>query len=139
MTMRVLRIGTLSLLLATELALCSTGCARAEANARPSATLRATPLFGFPPLKVTFTFELRGDDEDALWCPGVGWSFGDDSRSFHEGDCPPREPGERAQRFYSTEHTYKRSAPTEQGFPVVAGAWRAGRLVARDELRVGVR
>lgn len=138
MRMRLLRIACLSVLLAVQVAICSTGCARAEA-ARPSATLRATPRFGFPPLKVTFTFELRGDDEDALWCPAVGWSFGDDSRSFHEGDCPPRELDERAQRFYSMEHVYKRSAPTEDGFLAVAAAVRAGRLVAKDELRIEVR
>lgn len=119
------------------LAAFTSGCA--PANAGSSATLRGTPRFGFPPLKVTFTLELRGDDEDALWCPAVGWSFGDESRSFHESDCAPREQGERAQRFYSTEHTYKRPAPTEDGFLVVAAAWRAGRLVAKDELRIGVR
>lgn len=81
-----------------------------EAKKKPSVSLRTSPTFGFAPLRIVFTAELKGgsSDNEELYCPEVEWVWGDDTRHEAEQDCDPYEAGKsEIKRRYVVSHTYE--------------------------------
>jgi hypothetical protein len=79
---------------------------------KPTLALRVSPRFSFSPVSVLFTAELTGgDDIEDFYCPELTWEFDDGSKSVHEGDCPPFEPGKtKIERRFTANHVYDRAA-----------------------------
>ena len=79
---------------------------------KPSLGLRATPRFGFAPMRVFLVAEVKGgsDDYEDMYCPSVEWEWGDGTRSLATYDCQPYESGKSdIKRRYPVEHMFKRS------------------------------
>jgi hypothetical protein len=52
---------------------------------------------------------VGGDDLEEFYCPAVEWDWGDGTRSRHESDCPPFEPGFAIDRHYAERHEYRQA------------------------------
>jgi hypothetical protein len=81
-------------------------------NKKPSISVRANPPFGFSPLRVVVTAELKGgaNDFEDFYCASVEWDWGDDTKSESRMDCDPYEAGKsEIKRRYVTDHTYRTS------------------------------
>lgn len=104
---------------------------------KPALELRASPRFGFSPMNVLFTAELKGgDDVEEYYCPEVEWEWGDGGKSVQEGDCPPFEPGvSKIQRHFSIEKEYRRAGV----FNVQVSLKRTNKTFAKSHVRVTVR
>ncbi len=79
---------------------------------KPSLALRATPRFGFAPMRSFLVAEVKGgsDDNEDMYCPSVEWDWGDGTRSQATYDCQPYESGKSdIKRLYPVEHMFKRS------------------------------
>jgi hypothetical protein len=77
---------------------------------KPAISMKASPAGGFSPLRVVFTAEIKGGDDDFedFYCPGVEWYWGDDTRSESQADCEPYEPGKsEIKRRYAIDHTFQ--------------------------------
>jgi hypothetical protein len=104
---------------------------------RPAMELRTSPRFGFSPLRVLFTLELKGgDDIEDYYCPEIEWEWDDGGKSVEESDCPPFEPG-------VTTIERRRTASHEYG---LAGTYRievtlrkADRVIAKQSVSLTVR
>jgi plastocyanin len=96
---------------AATLAAAGTLVAAGDSNKKkPSISLKASPAGGFSPLRVVFTAEVKGGDNDfeEYYCPTVEWYWGDDTRSEAKADCDPYEPGKsEIKRRYATDHTFQ--------------------------------
>jgi hypothetical protein len=81
-----------------------------DSKKKPSVSLKTSPTFGFAPLRVVVTAELKGgsNDLEELYCPEVEWVWGDDTRRESEQDCDPYEAGKsEIKRRYVVSHTYE--------------------------------
>ena len=85
--MRLIRIAALSVLLAGEAAICSTGCGAAMTE-RTRVTV--FPPVGVAPLAVTLRAVIDAPTAD-WYCPAVTVLWPDGTRSAEESDCPPWE------------------------------------------------
>ncbi len=76
---------------------------------KPELKLRVRPRFGFSPMTVFVTAELKGgDDDEELYCPELEWEWGDGGKSVNEGDCEPWEEGvTELQRRFTSSHLFK--------------------------------
>jgi hypothetical protein len=75
---------------------------------KPALELRFTPRFGFSPVEIFFTAELKGgDDVEELYCPEVEWEWGDGGKSVAEADCEPWSPGARIERRFTAHHVFQ--------------------------------
>ena len=75
---------------------------------KPQLDLRASPRIAFPPVQVLLTAQLKGGAElEEFYCPGLEWDWGDGTRSSHEADCAPFEPGTSLERFFRARHAYR--------------------------------
>jgi hypothetical protein len=80
-----------------------------DSKKRPSISLKPSPSFGFAPVRIVITAELKGgaNDLEELYCPEVEWVWGDDTRFESEQDCEPYEAGKsEIKRRYIVSHTY---------------------------------
>jgi hypothetical protein len=78
---------------------------------RPSLSLRALPVTGMVPVRVSATAELKGGDDDfqEYYCPSVEWNWGDGTVSEASADCDPYEAGvSQIRRRYTGSHNYTR-------------------------------
>ena len=94
------------------MALVATGDIAAAADKKPKKPqleLRVSPRFGFSPLNVFVTAELKGgDDMEEYYCPELEWEWGDGGKSINEGDCDPWEDGvTEIERRFSDRHLFK--------------------------------
>ena len=71
------------------------GVSAADNKAKPSLSLKASPLSGFAPTRVVLTAEVKGGNNDYadFYCPTVEWVWGDDTKAESKIDCDPYEPG----------------------------------------------
>ena len=78
---------------------------------KPDLKLRVRPRFGFSPLTVFVTAELKGgDDVEEYYCPELEWEWGDGGKSVNEGDCDPWEEGvSEMERRFTGSHLFKYS------------------------------
>ncbi len=78
---------------------------------RPSLSLRALPVTGMVPVRVSATAEFKGGDDDfqEYYCPSVEWNWGDGTVSETSADCDPYEAGvSQIRRRYTGSHNYTR-------------------------------
>lgn len=90
-------------------ALASTG-AGADDKKKPSLSIRATPISGFAPMKVSVSVAVQGgaDDYQDFYCPSVEWDWDDGTKSQEKIDCDPYQPGKsEIRRTYRAEHRYE--------------------------------
>lgn len=81
-----------------------------ETRKKPSVSIKTSPSFGFAPLRVVVTAELKGGSSDLeeLYCAEVEWVWGDDTRFESEQDCEPYVAGKsEIKRRYVVSHTYQ--------------------------------
>jgi hypothetical protein len=104
---------------------------------KPSLDLRPAPRFGFSPVNVLFTAELKGgDDIEDYYCPELEWIWSDGGKSVKEADCPPFEPGvTKIDRRFTNEHEFKDSGI----YTVQLTLRKADRVIARQTVSVTVR
>lgn len=84
--------------------------AQGDKKAKPSITVRATPITGFAPVRVDATAMLQGgaDDFQDFYCPAIEWEWGDGTRSESKMDCDPYEAGKsEIRRTYRADHRYE--------------------------------
>jgi len=77
---------------------------------KPGLNIRATPVSGFAPLKVSVTVSLQGgaNDYQDFYCPSVEWDWDDGTKSEEKIDCDPYEAGKsEIRRNYRAEHRYQ--------------------------------
>lgn len=89
--------------------LAATG-AGADDKDKPSLNIRATPISGFAPMKVSVSVALQGgaNDYQDFYCPSVEWDWDDGTKSQEKVDCEPYEPGKsEIRRNYRAEHRYE--------------------------------
>lgn len=99
-----------SLVAVCALALLAATGARAADKNKPSLNIRATPISGFAPMKVSVTVAVQGgaDDYQDFYCPSVEWDWDDGTKSEEKVDCEPYEAGKSAiRRNYRAEHKYE--------------------------------
>jgi len=80
-----------------------------DKKAKPSVSLKVTPVIGFSPARMVVTAELKGgaDDYEEFYCATVEWDWGDDTRSESKTDCEPYEAGKsEIKRHFTVDHTY---------------------------------
>jgi hypothetical protein len=86
------------------------GTVRADGKkAKPTITLKATPIMAFSPARMVLTAEIRGGDNDYqdFYCATVEWDWGDDTRSQAGADCEPYEAGKsEITRRFTIDHTF---------------------------------
>ena len=78
---------------------------------RPSLSLKATPVTGMVPARISATAEFKGGDDDFqdYYCPSIEWNWGDGTVSEASSDCEPYEARvSQIKRRYTQSHTYKR-------------------------------
>jgi hypothetical protein len=85
---------------------------------KPSVSLKSSPAFGFAPVRMVLTAELKGgSDHEELYCPEVEWVWGDDTKSEQLADCDPYEPGKsEIKRRYVVSHTFQNAGIYEVQF-----------------------
>lgn len=77
---------------------------------KPSLSVRATPPFGFTPLRVRVVADIRdgSDDYAEFYCATVEWEWGDGTMSENGTDCDPYEAGKSTiQRHFTADHIYR--------------------------------
>lgn len=77
---------------------------------KPTLTIRVTPPFGFSPLRVRASADIRDgrDDYVEFYCATVEWDWGDGTMSESTGDCEPYEAGKSTiKRRFSADHVYR--------------------------------
>jgi hypothetical protein len=82
---------------------------KAAKKAKPTVTLRASPVVGFAPARFVLTAEITGgaDDYEEFYCAAVEWDWGDDTKTENQQDCDPYEPGKsEIKRRFVTDHTF---------------------------------
>jgi hypothetical protein len=81
-----------------------------DADKRPRLTLKAQPVVGISPARVTFRAELVGgaDDYEELYCPTVEWDWGDGTMSESTTDCEPYQAGKsEIRRHFTVDHIFR--------------------------------
>jgi PKD repeat protein len=108
-----------------------------EEGKAPRLELRSSPRFGFSPINILFTAELKGgDDLEEYYCPEVEWDWDDGGKSVREGDCEPFQPGvTKIQRRFTEYHEYRRAGI----YSVSVTLNRAGKRLKKTRVRVTVR
>jgi hypothetical protein len=127
----------LLLILAAAAAVAAPVTAGAPKSKKPTLEIRPTPRFGFSPMHVLFTAELKGgDDIEDFYCPELEWRWDDGGKSLKEGDCPAFEPGvTKIERRFTNEHDFKDSGI----YTIELTLRKADRLIARQTVSVTVR
>jgi hypothetical protein len=77
---------------------------------KPGLNIRATPISGFAPLKVSVTVVVHGgaNDYQDFYCPTIEWDWDDGTKSEEKIDCEPYEAGKsEIRRNYRAEHKYQ--------------------------------
>jgi hypothetical protein len=76
---------------------------------KPKISVKANPAMGMSPVRVVVTADLSGGaDSEELYCPGVEWEWGDDTRSMDTADCDPYVAGKsEIKRRFTADHVYR--------------------------------
>ena len=136
MHVRAVRRAVPAILCASALAISLQASGQDKKLAKPSVTVKVSPIVGFSPARMVLTADLKGDDSEELYCASIEWDWGDDTRSESKTDCDPYEAGKsEIKRHFTIDHTYN-----------VAGDYRVefrlkqkNKVVARGSTDVKVR
>ncbi len=115
---------------------------RGNDDKKPSLAFRLTPPFGFSPLKVRVTVDVRGgaDDFADFYCPTIEWDWADDTVSETSEDCAPYEAGKSTiVRRYTSEHTYRRAGSYQIYFRMKQKGKIVGAGNGTVQVRPGIR
>lgn len=126
-----------AILCASALAV-ATQAAGPDKKAKPSVSVRVSPIVGFSPARVVLTAELKGgaDDYEEFYCASVEWDWGDDTHSESKTDCEPYEAGKsEIKRRFTIDHTYNISGDYRVEFRLK----QKDKVVARGAAEVKVR
>ena len=80
-----------------------------DKKAKPSVSVKVSPMIGFSPARMVLTADLKGgaDDYQDFYCASVEWDWGDDTKSESKTDCEPYEAGKsEIKRRFTIDHTY---------------------------------
>ena len=105
---------------------------------RPTLTVKVTPPFGFSPLKVRATADIRdgSDDYEEFYCATVEWDWGDGTMSENTGDCEPYERGKsKIKRLFTSDHVYRLGG----GYRIVLKLKQKTKAVATSSTTIQVR
>jgi len=136
MHVRAVRRAVPAILCASALAIPLQASGQDKKLAKPSVTVKVSPIVGFSPARMVLTADLKGDDSEELYCASIEWDWGDDTRSESKTDCDPYEAGKsEIKRHFTIDHTFN-----------VAGDYRVefrlkqkNKVVARGSTDVKVR
>ena len=102
----------------------------------PALEVRTVPRMAFSPVNVLVVAELRGgDDLEDYYCPEIEWDFDDGTKSTHEADCAPYQPGSAIERRYSVEHVFQRAG----NYDIKVTLRRSGKTLKKASGRLNVR
>jgi hypothetical protein len=136
MHVRAVRRAVPAILCVSTLAIALQASGQDKKAAKPSVSVKVSPIVGFSPARMVLTADLKGDDSEDLYCASVEWDWGDDTRSESKTDCDPYEAGKsEIKRHFTIDHTFN-----------VAGDYRVefrlkqkNKVVARGSTDVKVR
>jgi hypothetical protein len=80
-----------------------------DKKAKPSVSVKVSPMIGFSPARMVLTADLKGgaDDYQDFYCASVEWDWGDDTKSESKTDCEPYEAGKsEIKRHFTVEHVF---------------------------------
>lgn len=111
--------------------------AASEAGGKvPALEVRTVPRMAFSPVNVLVVAELRGgDDLEEYYCPEIEWDFDDGTKSTHEADCAPYQPGSAIERRYSVEHVFRRAG----NYEITVTLRHSGKTLKKANGRLNVR
>jgi hypothetical protein len=113
-----------------------------DKKAKPTVTLKVSPVVGFSPARMVVTAELKGgaDDYEEFYCATVEWDWGDDTRSESKTDCEPYEAGKsEIKRHFTVDHTYNTAGDFRVQFRLKQKNKVVGSGSADVKVRPGVR
>ena len=136
MHVRAVRRAVPAIICVSTLAIALQASGQDKKAAKPSVSVKVSPIVGFSPARMVLTADLKGDDSEDLYCASVEWDWGDDTRSESKTDCDPYEAGKsEIKRHFTIDHTFN-----------VAGDYRVefrlkqkNKVVARGSTDVKVR
>ena len=109
---------------------------------KPSLNIRATPVSGFAPLKVSVSVTLQGgaNDYQEYYCPAIEWDWDDGTKSQEKIDCDPYEAGKsEIRRRFTAEHTYRQAGSYKVYFRLKQKSKTVGAGSANVRIRPGIR
>lgn len=141
--MQLLRIrrASMAILCASALATAAYG-AGPDKSAKPTITVKVTPLMAFSPARMVLTADLKGgaDDYQEFYCATVEWDWGDDTRTESKTDCEPYEAGKsQIVRHFTADHTYNIGGEYRAEFRLKQKDKIVGRGTVDVKVRPGVR
>ena len=109
-----------------------------DKKAKPTVSVKVSPIVGFSPARMVLTAELKGgaDDYEEFYCASVEWDWGDDTRSESKTDCEPYEAGKsEIKRHFTIDHTFNFAGDYRVEFRLK----QKSKVVARGSTDVKVR
>jgi hypothetical protein len=113
-----------------------------DKKAKPSLSLKATPLIAYSPAHMVLTADLRGgaDDYQEFYCASIEWDWGDDTKSESKTDCDPYVAGKsEITRHFSIDHTYNISGDYRVEFRLKQNKKVVARASTDVKIRPGIR
>jgi hypothetical protein len=108
MHVRAVRRAVPAILCASALAVALQASGQDKKAAKPSVSVKVSPIVGFSPARMVLTADLKGDDSEDLYCASVEWDWGDDTRSESKTDCDPYEAGKsEIKRHFTIDHVQR--------------------------------
>ena len=135
------RLAVPAILCATALTI-SSQAAGPDKKAKPTVSVKVTPVIGFSPARMVLTAELRGgaDDYEEFYCASVEWDWGDDTKSESKTDCEPYEAGKsEIKRRFTIDHTYNFAGEYRVEFRLKQKNKVVGRGTTDVKVRPGIR
>lgn len=76
-------------------------------------TLKGSPSLGTPDTVFTFRAVLTGGvDSEDLYCLSTEWEWEEQAdASLNEVECPPYKAGEKVERVFNEEQSFRRAGP----------------------------
>jgi hypothetical protein len=103
---------------------------------KPTLGVRVSPRLAFSPVGVIAFAELKGgEDSEDFYCLAIEWDWDDGSKSVHDSDCEPFEPGTKIERRFSSQHYYARAG----SYNIRAALKTSQKIIAQNSFRLTVR
>jgi hypothetical protein len=113
-----------------------------DKKAKPTVTVKVTPIVAFSPAQLVLTADLKGgaDDYQEFYCASVEWDWCDDTKSESNTDCEPYEAGKsQIKRHFTIDHTYNVAGDYRVEFRLKQKSKVVGRGSTDVKVRPGVR
>lgn len=113
-----------------------------DKKAKPTVSVKVSPIIGFSPARMVLTADLKGgaDDYEEFYCASVEWDWGDDTRSESKTDCEPYEAGKsEIKRHFTIDHTFNFAGDYRVEFRLKQKSKVVGRGSADVKVRPGIR